>query len=816
MRSKRAPASHVSSLASSFDLHPLHTREEADITSTLTPAAEEMRRLSVVVFGARVAPFATTAVALLPAKGGGGSGSGSGLTDEEQRELEEEEFRVMDAEREEAELLPFAYRLAAKADALDAELRRLSYVLFEKPQLVLDTRAATLTGRPANVVAVMRRYHADGTHGGCPAGWVKPSGSSSPLVQAVKVACSAVQRLCGRAKQQRQQPGRLDQLVTLTEDLDYIRRMKRLHALNFYSRMNLTPKRHIWLSLYAMLWNVVVAVQNAVGCVLFGAMRGVRDHGVCVGAVKGATLGLFRATQFLAYGLVVSPCIHLPCGVRNSVYGAWNAVAGTLFFEVSAGRWQYCTALDSAWLRHDIQLEQRAIRGVGRLEFRRKNMRPEERWQQRLASMGFSFDKLNQTMRRMGGGQRQASAAAGEGEDPYEVLQVKRSATQAQIKAQYKNLAKVFHPDVVQSRHGGALSEQERREVQRKFEDISQAYQVLSNPEKRKSFDLGGAQALRLHESKMGRFMSRTPEEMIQSVFGGEPFREKILGALLRSHWHLRNEAQVSVSLHEFEELQCLRCRELTVELARILDVHAKAPPARGKSQQRATHGRTEVLHSMMSELGGTAPRLKSPSSSQRPAATTAAESPFTLTPGSNEDNCFSRDFEERCERFTRRLSEACFGRELMHAVGQSYVISSQRFLRIRPFYAPKLHVYKSIFSGVDRVYAAFREKIDDRAKNNHEWLAQKVMIEYFSMEFDAVVADVSVILRYAAQNVLQDVTLSEEQRRRRCYALWYLGEQMVRKGVPWVAMSRDDAELMAYLQQAANSASTTSKPGPF
>ncbi|ESL06467.1 hypothetical protein TRSC58_05860 [Trypanosoma rangeli SC58] len=774
-----------------------------------------MRRLPRVVFGTRVALYATTAVARLRSKDGGR------LTDEEQRELEEEEFRVMDAAREEAELLPFVHRLAAKADALDTELRRLSYVLCEKPQLVVDTRAATLTGRPANILSVMRRCHAGSTHGGCPAGWVKPLGSSSAVIQAVKGVRSLVYRLCGRAQQQ---PGRSDQLVTLTEDLDYIRRMKQLHALNFYSRMNLTPKRHIWLSLFAMVWNVVVAVQNAVGCVVFGAVRGVRDHGVCVGVVKGATVGMFCATQFLAYGLVVSPCIHLPSGLCNSVYGAWNAVAGTLFFEVSAGRWQYCTALDSAWLRHDIQREQRAIRGVGRLEFRRKSMRPEERWQHRLASMGFSFDKLNQTMMgRMGGGRRSASAAGREGgeyarkeEDPYEVLQVKRSATQAQIKAQYKNLAKVFHPDVVQSRHGGSLSEQERREAQRKFEDISQAYQVLSNPEKRKSFDLGGAQALFLHESKMGRFMSRTPEEMIQSVFGGEPFREKILGPLLRSHWHLRNEAQVSVSLHEFEELQCLRCRELTVELAQILDVHAKAPSARGKSQQRAAHGRSEVLHSMMSELGGTVPKLKTHSSSQRAAANAATDSPFILTPGSNEDNCFLHDFEERCERFTQRLSGACFGRELMHAVGQSYVISSQRFLGIRPFYAPKLLVYKSIFSGVDRVYAAFREKIDDRAKNNYEWLAQKVMMEYFSMEFDAVVADVSVILRYAAQNVLQDVTLSEAQRRRRCYALWYLGEQMVRKGVPWVAMSRDDAELMAYLQQAANSASTTSKPGPF
>ncbi|RNF17285.1 chaperone DnaJ protein [Trypanosoma cruzi] len=777
-----------------------------------------MRRISSVILGVRVASFATTSVAFLQARAGGG------LTDEEQRELEEEEFRVMDAAREEAELLPIVHRLAAKADALDAELRRLSYVLFEKPQLVMDTRSATLTGRPTSILTVMRRYNAGSRHTSCPAGWVKPLGSSSWIVQAYKVAHSAGMRLCGRAKQEESK--RPDQLVTLTGDLDYIRRMKNLHALNFYSRMNLTPKRHIGFSLYALLWNVVVAVQNAVGCVIFGAMRGVRDEEACVGIIKGTAIGILRALQFLAYGLLVSPCIHIPCGLCNSLYGVWNAVSGTLFFEVSAGRWQYSTALDAAWLRHDIQLEQRAIRGVGRLEFRRKNMRAEERWQQRLASMGFSFDKINQKMRRTGDTRRPSSAAWKEGEhaerggaeeDPYEVLQVKRSATQTQIKAQYKNLAKVFHPDVVQSRHSGPLSEEERRDAQRRFESISQAYQILSNPEKRKSFDLGGAQALRLHESKMGRFMSRTPEEMIQSVFGGEPFREKILGSLLRSHWHLRNEAQVSVSLHEFEELQCLRCRELTAELAQILDVHANSPPATGYQPRGGGHGRSEVLHSLLSELGGSAPKPKSRTSSQRSAKNNATtESMFDLTPGSNEYNCFSRDFEERCERFTRRLSEACFGRELMYEVGQSYVISSQRFLGIRPFYAPKLHVYKKIFSGVDRVYAAFREKIDDSAKNNKEWLARKVMMEYFSMEFDAVVADVSVILRYVAQNVLQDVTLNEEQRRRRCYALWYLGEQMVRKGVPWVAMSRDDAELMAYLQQAANSASTTSKPGLF
>ncbi|KAH9598524.1 DnaJ domain [Trypanosoma melophagium] len=806
---------------------------------------------------------------------------------EKQRELEEEEFRVMDAEREDAEMLPIAHRLAAKADALDMELQRLSYVLFEKPQLVVDTTAATITGRPTSILRVLQMYglqkktnstekSRDNTSmNSCtistspPPGWKKPVGSSSPMIQMYKRVYSLLSPRSRTAALNTESQD--NQLATLTADLDYLRRMKQLHALNYYSRMNMIPKRHIWLALYAVLWNMLIAVQNAIGCVVFGAMRGVRDHGITVGILRGTTIGTGRALLFLSYGFLISPVIHIPRGLCNSVYGVWSAFTGKFFFEASAGRWQYCTVRDAVWLRHELRLEQRAIRGVGRLEFRRKNMQPEEKWKQRLMSMGFSFDKLHDKMKGRSShtqskhfhqqhkeNNSSSSSTVEDMDDPYEVLQLKRSATQAQVKAQYKTLAKVFHPDVVAQnqthnnntnnkhhKHNRRNSQDENdacseAAARHRFARISQAYQILSNTEKRRAYDLGGARALRLHESNTGRFMSRTPEEMVQSVFGGAAFQQTVLGPLLRSHWHLRNEAQVSVSLHEFEELQCLRCRELAVELAKILDVHANANNVQShyyRKQNEHDPSRvnrtrtTESVCSLMDSLGGGGMTTKRRSTISTTTTTTTGtlgsdasssstnstnSSPFVLTPGSNAHNMFSRDFEERCDRYTRRLSEACFGRELIYAVGQSYIISSQRFLGILPFYAPKLHVYKKIFSGIDRVYAAFREKIDDRGKNN-EWLAQKVMLEYFSMEYDAVVADVSVLLRYSAQCALQDITLTEEQRRRRCYALWYLGEQMVRRGTKWtIDAARDDGELMAYIQQAANSASTTSKPGPF
>ncbi|KAG8339985.1 putative chaperone protein DNAj [Trypanosoma vivax] len=776
-----------------------------------------MRRAALQVVPAR-APFKRKNTF---ASGGYGGSS----PENRQNLLEEEEFRAMEAARDEFDMLPVSHRLAAKADALDMELKRLSFFMFEKPQLIVDTRAATLTRRPASVVRVLRSCKVTKPCQGRPSTWSPPVGSSSTIVQ----ICGAVRRLLkGEGDRPRSKGGTLSattgaELATLTTDIDYMRRMQQLHALNFYSRLNMTPRRHIFLAFYTLLWNTVVAVQNALGCILFGAIRGVRDHGLVVGLSRGVALGCVRAAQFMACGLLLSPLVHIPSGLCNTVYGVWNAFSGRFFFEACSGRWQYCCALDCAWLRHDLLLERRAIRSVGRMEFRRKHMQAEEKWRDRLASMGFSIDKMTRKVmsaRQPKGRGNNGDDQCEELENPYEVLQVPRSATQAQIKTQYKRLAKIFHPDVTQRND----SETERLKAQRKFESISQAYQILSNPEKRQSYDIGGARALRLHESKMGRFMSRTPEEIVQGVFGGEPFRQRVLGSLLRSHWHLRNEAQVSVSLYEFEQLQCLRCRELTAELARILDVHAQAPPTRSASPHSA-QAVSEVAQSVISKLdcnlsGGTNQMLsKHKNKATSRSNGTGASSPYVRACFTNEHNCFSRDFVSRCDRYTRRLSEACFGRELMYEVGQSYIISSQRFLGVLPFYAPKVHVYKKIFSGADRIFAAFREKIDSSASNNPEWLARKVMVEYFNMEFDSVVADASIILRFAAQNVLQDVTVTEEQRLRRCYALWYLGEEMMRKGTPWSAAGTsrsDDGELMAYLQQAANSAATTSQAEPF
>ena len=65
--------------------------------------------------------------------------------------------------------------------------------------------------------------------------------------------------------------------------------------------------------------------------------------------------------------------------------------------------------------------------------------------------------------------------------DPYDVLGVSRSATPEQIREAHRKLAKKFHPDLNKTAEAGA-----------KFKEIQEAYDLLSDEQKRKQFDQFG------------------------------------------------------------------------------------------------------------------------------------------------------------------------------------------------------------------------------------------------------------------------------------------------------------------------------------
>ena len=69
--------------------------------------------------------------------------------------------------------------------------------------------------------------------------------------------------------------------------------------------------------------------------------------------------------------------------------------------------------------------------------------------------------------------------------DHYEVLGVARNADEAAIKKAYRKQAKKYHPD--------RYSDPKKKEQAEKlFVKVAKAYETLSDPEKRRMYDLGG------------------------------------------------------------------------------------------------------------------------------------------------------------------------------------------------------------------------------------------------------------------------------------------------------------------------------------
>src|SRR5919202_6018035 len=69
----------------------------------------------------------------------------------------------------------------------------------------------------------------------------------------------------------------------------------------------------------------------------------------------------------------------------------------------------------------------------------------------------------------------------------YDTLGVKKNASADEIKKAYRKLAAKYHPD----RNPGDASAEER------FKDVQNAYDLLSDPEKRKQYDTFGANGAR-------------------------------------------------------------------------------------------------------------------------------------------------------------------------------------------------------------------------------------------------------------------------------------------------------------------------------
>lgn len=106
--------------------------------------------------------------------------------------------------------------------------------------------------------------------------------------------------------------------------------------------------------------------------------------------------------------------------------------------------------------------------------------------------------------------------------DYYEVLEVNKNASQEEIKNAYRRLAKKYHPDV---------NPDNKKETEEKFKEIAEAYEVLSDAQKRAQYDQFGHEGMKNVFGSGGFSWSdfthfADVEDILSSFFGGGRFED--------------------------------------------------------------------------------------------------------------------------------------------------------------------------------------------------------------------------------------------------------------------------------------------------
>ncbi|CAN4100451.1 unnamed protein product [Withania somnifera] len=121
------------------------------------------------------------------------------------------------------------------------------------------------------------------------------------------------------------------------------------------------------------------------------------------------------------------------------------------------------------------------------------------------------------------------------GVDYYNILKVNRNASEEDLRKAYRRLAMIWHPD----KNLGSNN----YEAEAKFKQISEAYDVLSDPQKRQIYDLYGEEALKTgqvppppkggphhmrnpHPNPSFRFNPRNADDIYAELFGSSSSAE--------------------------------------------------------------------------------------------------------------------------------------------------------------------------------------------------------------------------------------------------------------------------------------------------
>jgi curved DNA-binding protein len=151
--------------------------------------------------------------------------------------------------------------------------------------------------------------------------------------------------------------------------------------------------------------------------------------------------------------------------------------------------------------------------------------------------------------------------------DYYKVLEINKSATAEDIKKAYRRLARKFHPDVNPN----------DKEAQKKFQQINEANEVLSDPEKRKKYDQYGKDWQ--HAEHFEQQHKQRQQQPREEHYDGEDFSEGDFSSFFESMFGDAEPRQRTTKFRG-QDLHA----ELHLQLTDVLKTHQQTLSVNGKN----------------------------------------------------------------------------------------------------------------------------------------------------------------------------------------------------------------------------------------
>mmetsp|Transcript_6153 Transcript_6153/g.13504 ORF Transcript_6153/g.13504 Transcript_6153/m.13504 type:complete len:542 (+) Transcript_6153:108-1733(+) len=294
---------------------------------------------------------------------------------------------------------------------------------------------------------------------------------------------------------------------------------------------------------------VVSGVGNIVsGCVgMVGMVVLAPTVGASMGAKQGGIIG---GTVGLVGGAVVGVVGGAAMAVGGAVQGATQMIRGVAavpdsVMEPRRGKWW--NDVEGKWILTHLDDESKSLIDV-----------PED-----------DDDILREAKKDADDATKppdELSASKVKDTSYYDALEIAPDADPSKIKRQYYLLARKYHPDKVGTEDKAAAE---------KFKDIAEAYQVLSDPELRKKYDVDGKEGLSPDRTGVNSIVPGVdPALLFAFLFGSDKFGD-YLGRLAMATSALVGDSK-KIGPVEARTLQKRRVTRLAIKLAERLEMWVK------------------------------------------------------------------------------------------------------------------------------------------------------------------------------------------------------------------------------------------------